>query len=412
MAEPYPVSEAGPRQRHGARAEAYPVPTKASAEAYPVPTSVEFKEKKKRDAFLGPSQRAQLRHQEDPPLRPVAMVLALSAALFALVSAWVVSSYGVTLAELPRLVLDVATLTRTPQTALDNAAAVYIILIALPALLILDVTVCKAFCSDSGARWFLLHALGNGVVAALALPDFFHVAANPPAAMSAAYCSDLPFPACSDWPTCLIISMHIYHMLRFRLGPDDLFHHLLFVPIIGGIHFAYPLGASNNILSFFISGFPGGLDYFLLALVKAGRISSFTEKRINCSINTWVRSPGIVCFCTLITSCWLRPYPGTPPGDVMPVYAFVPTVMVRSAPATHTPWRPSLPPPSAHMRRPRCTLLTGRARAAAACTPTSCTQVIFFNGQYYAQRVIGNYYIKKTQMLKSQGIEKVDLHAS
>ena len=27
--------------------------------------------------------------------------------------------------------------------------------------------------------------------------------------------------------------MHIYHMLGFELGMDDLFHHLLFVPVIG-----------------------------------------------------------------------------------------------------------------------------------------------------------------------------------
>ena len=38
--------------------------------------------------------------------------------------------------------------------------------------------------------------------------------------------------------------------------------------------------------------------------------------------------------------------------------------------------------------------------------------IIFFNGQYYAQRVIGNYYIRKTQILGKQGVEKVDLHTS
>ena len=37
--------------------------------------------------------------------------------------------------------------------------------------------------------------------------------------------------------------------------------------------------------------------------------------------------------------------------------------------------------------------------------------VIFFNGQYYAQRVIGNYYIRKTQELSKKGIDKVKLHA-
>ena len=37
--------------------------------------------------------------------------------------------------------------------------------------------------------------------------------------------------------------------------------------------------------------------------------------------------------------------------------------------------------------------------------------VVFFNAQYYAQRVIGNYYIRKAQDYAKRGIERVDLHA-
>ena len=33
-------------------------------------------------------------------------------------------------------------------------------------------------------------------------------------------------------------------------------------------------------------------------------------------------------------------------------------------------------------------------------------------GQYYAQRVIGNYYIRKAQDYQKRGITRVDLHAS
>ena len=38
--------------------------------------------------------------------------------------------------------------------------------------------------------------------------------------------------------------------------------------------------------------------------------------------------------------------------------------------------------------------------------------VTFFNGQHYAQRVIGDYYIRKKELYAKRGIEKVDLHAS
>ena len=154
-------------------------------------------------------------------------------------------------------------------------------------------------------------------------------------------------------------------MLAFKLSADDLFHHLLFVPVIGGIHFVYPWGASGNILAFFISGIPGGIDYFLLWGVKAGRLSAYSEKRLNCSINTWLRSPGILSFNFLVLFCWLKPYPGTPDADIMPGWLFA-----------------------------------------------ICFAVIGFNAQYYAQRVIGNYYIRKAQDYNKRGIKNVDLHAS
>ena len=103
----------------------------------------------------------------------------------------------------------------------------------------------------------------------------------------------------------------------------------------------------------------------MLCAVKAGKLESYAEKRVNCSINTWVRGPGITMFCTLVTACWMRPPDDTAPEDLMPWYMFFP-----------------------------------------------CVAVTFFNGQYYAQRVIGNYYIRKAQDYQKRGIQRVDLHAS
>jgi len=133
-----------------------------------------------------------------------------------------------------------------------------------------------------------------------------------------------------------------------------------------GIHFTYPWGCAGNVLAFFISGLPGGLDYYMLSAVKAGKMKKFTEKRVNCSINTWIRGPGITGFCVMVLMCWLKPYPGTPPEDIMPGWLFV-----------------------------------------------ACGIVVFFNGQHYAQRVIGDYYIKKKEDHIKRGLEgKVELHAS
>ena len=93
-----------------------------------------------------------------------------------------------------------------------------------------------------------------------------------------------------------------YHVLFFRLTQDDVFHHLLFVPVVCLAHFAWPCGTSANILCFFISGFPGGVDYFMLGLVKNGQMRALKEKRLNASINTWIRAPGITL---RFVRCWL-----------------------------------------------------------------------------------------------------------
>jgi len=348
--------------------DAYPVSeTKAEVKKPDVKPATDtiVNEHHARDNVLGPSQRAEMRQSKDPAqrsLKVTAMRIAITAVLVAVV---IIIVGGTSISKLPTLVWEVATLQRLPATAQDNEAAAVAFVLSLLPLFIVDATVCQYTCKDEGSRWFLLHALGNLVVAAMALPDFYWAAKHPQAAISVRYCADKPFPACSDWPTALIIAMHGYHVLRFKLSADDLFHHLVFVPIIGGIHFIYPWGTSGNILCFFISGLPGGLDYLMLSAVKAGKLSSYFEKRVNCSINTWIRSPGIITFCIVAICGWMNPTSETPPSDLMPWFLFWPTVLI-----------------------------------------------IFFNAQYYAQRVIGNYYIRKAQDYTKRGIQKVDLHAS
>jgi hypothetical protein len=196
----------------------------------------------------------------------------------------------------------------------------------------------------------------------------WYAATAPAFCLSVEHCKSLgSFGACNDSATCMIVAIHMYHMLAFSLNQDDIFHHLVFVPIIGGIHFVCSWGTAGNILTFFISGFPGGLSYFLLAAVKAGTLPSLTEKRWNCSINTWIRSPGITIFCTLVaaarTESGIR-LAGVPASEVAPWYLFWPAVGLS-----------------------------------------------FFNGQFYAQRVIGNYYIRKEQDCSKKGI-KTTLHSS
>ena len=76
-------------------------------------------------------------------------------------------------------------------------------------------------------------------------------------------------------------------------------------------------------------------------------------------------------FCCLTLVCWLQPPVGTPASDLMPWWAFFPAM-----------------------------------------------GLIFYNGQYYGMRVIGNYYIRITQDSYSNITDvvvprvNVELHAS
>eukprot|EP00501_MAST-03F_sp_TOSAG23-6_P002272 GSMAST32.ASY1.ANO1.2372.1 assembled CDS len=262
--------------------------------------------------------------------------------------------FGVPPSSIPNMFYDIGTFYRLPISSQDVAGVAVAVAFSMLPLFLMDLCICKPiFRNNSSGRWFLLHALGNMIAAGLSLPDFYWVFEEPGQALSAARCETLSFPACTDWAPSMIIAIHIYHVLGFNLDANDIFHHALFVPTIGLVRFCYPWGTCGNLLCFFISG------YFLLAAVKKGTINTMTEKRINCSINTWIRGPGITMFCTIAAMCWSSPYPGTPESDIMPFYLFFPSLFV-----------------------------------------------VNFNV------LIGNYYIRKAQAYSKRGMERVDLHCS
>ena len=98
-----------------------------------------------------------------------------------------------------------------------------------------------------------------------------------------------------------IYALHLYHMLCYynKLRYDDWVHHLLMVGI------SLPLTEfidKYNIIGhcmFFTTGLPGGIDYFLLALVRNNIIDKCIEKKINKYINVWIRCPGCISNVTL-----------------------------------------------------------------------------------------------------------------
>ena len=110
---------------------------------------------------------------------------------------WLSGTVGAS--ELSTLVWDTATFKRLPSTAQDRPCAAVAILLMLYPLLIVDELLTRLRIVNSAAtQWFLLHALGNFVVAAGSLADFQALFEVPTGMLSVARCETLTFPACSD----------------------------------------------------------------------------------------------------------------------------------------------------------------------------------------------------------------------
>jgi hypothetical protein len=102
------------------------------------------------------------------------------------------------------------------------------------------------------------------------------------------------FGTASPWPTLVTNSVHVYHLLFFRLSTQDYFHHLCFIPTVGLFGQYYSWGAAQGYMAFFISGLPGAIDYVLLVLVKYNVVSVIVQKRVCAALNVYIRGPMIL----------------------------------------------------------------------------------------------------------------------
>lgn len=153
------------------------------------------------------------------------------------------------------------------------------------------------------ARWYSIHAFGNLIGAALALPAMYQWLSDPPSAMDearfptpVAMSWDGVFAVNSLWPTVMIVAQHIYHLVAFKdVRSGDVWHHLLFVPVIGiygGLMLEW--GPNRNCLGFFISGLPGGLDYLNLVLHKTHYMTKRTQRKLGFLLALCCRAPGLI----------------------------------------------------------------------------------------------------------------------
>lgn len=161
------------------------------------------------------------------------------------------------------------------------------------------------------SRWFALHVIANVWISILCLPDVYKMCTDPVEALKTR--------TTDHWPTSLVFSVHVYHMLFFRnLQWVDWMHHILMVVIGARLRShaspppaecaAWPpapraalpappcptraavpagapllitgeLGPLMNFNNFWMCGVPGGTDYAMLFAVKHGWMLPITEKR-------------------------------------------------------------------------------------------------------------------------------------
>lgn len=209
-------------------------------------------------------------------------------------------------------------------------------------------------------RWFILHIFGNLIIIFYTFNDFWTMLSDPIKGVNT---------ITSNIPMNITVAMHFYHMIFFdNLYFIDWLHHILmmFVAICSYIS---DHGMIGNCVLFSITGLPGMIDYILLVLLHYKKIHFLTEKQINSFLNAWIRGPGV-----LFGSYGF--YLGYKYGNLdyqgnnilIQIVYYTIMILVNS--------------------------------------------IIFWNGQYFAYRVIGNYHTRKTEekygMKKKEDVDDND----
>ena len=142
---------------------------------------------------------------------------------------------------------------------------------------------------DHNCRFFVIHSATNVMLTVGTIADTYDTLLDPINCMTG---------YSSKWPLLIVQLFHLCHMINSYsyLNSIDWIHHLVSVGCFGLPAMFYEMGPLRNFIIFFMCGLPGAIDYAMLSLVKLNYLSPLTEKKINCYLNNWIRSPGIILF--------------------------------------------------------------------------------------------------------------------
>lgn len=135
--------------------------------------------------------------------------------------------------------------------------------------------------------YYLIHAIHNGFIVHATYNEVLHPFLN---------FSTMHIAPTNYYAAELVFALHAYHCIyywrKFKL--DDWLHHILMIAVALPIGVSVPSGPLLGFSLFFTTGLPGGIDYFLLFLVRNSWLHRDIEKLVNARLATWVRGPGCI----------------------------------------------------------------------------------------------------------------------
>jgi len=144
--------------------------------------------------------------------------------------------------------------------------------------------------TNTKEQWFQLHALINACIVYFSYNDVYDCLMDP--TVSIQPCSNL-------FAGSFALMLHSYHSYAYQMTYMDKLHHGISVFLSTPLCLLYQT-KGISMYYFFGTGLPGGIDYFLLSLVKQKKLGSIKEKKINSYLNTFIRLPGLAIASYLI----------------------------------------------------------------------------------------------------------------
>jgi len=143
--------------------------------------------------------------------------------------------------------------------------------------------------------YYIVHAIHNAMIVATTLPDVLHAMTD----LHNIWDYDMNYFAIY-----ICFSLHFYHIAIYwhKFRKDDWLHHGLMLGVCLPVGYAVDGHCATGMALCMTTGFSGGIDYVLLALVRNGLLDKKIEKRVNTFMNVWIRSPGCMATATLIVA--------------------------------------------------------------------------------------------------------------